>query len=221
MNADSTPSQEAAPILEVMFDGKSVEIPDGCRSIVAIRCYLERLAMEQQRFLWTLEVEGPLLEAASTSGGISRSLRVTAKTTSLNELPSQIILTARFQVAAASSSVESLVGQVLINNIGQARELWWRAAQDLKAPLLTLSTFTATTGHPRHGGASAMRLRRWQLEQLATIMKEVDQVARSKGTMELATVLEQRVLVWLSGLGQLLDLLHATLLAEERLAGSA
>src|ERR1700694_261750 len=44
--------------LEVMLDGKPVVLPAQRRSLAAIRSYLETLALEQQRILFSLRVDG-------------------------------------------------------------------------------------------------------------------------------------------------------------------
>lgn len=64
---------------------------------------------------------------------------------------------------------------VLINEGVGAREFWWRLAPDLKAPLLTLSLVPEFACGPANGRASLTQLRKWQLQQLAGIIREVDE----------------------------------------------
>jgi hypothetical protein len=56
-----------------------------------------------------------------------------------------------------------------------------------------------------------MQLRKWQLQQLAVIIKDVDETCWSPTPMALSSALERRVLPWLDGLRATLDLWHETL----------
>jgi hypothetical protein len=59
-----------------------------------------------------------------------------------------------------------------------------------------------------------MQLRRWQLQQLAGIIREVDQACQAGDPTALSDALEKRVLSWLEGLQESLDLLRNLLLAS-------
>ena len=91
----------------------------------------------------------------------------------------------------------------------------------LKQPLLTLSLLPETVCRPANGSASLMQLRRWQLEQLAGIIREVDQACQMEDSTALSDALEQRVLPWREGLLETLVLLRATLRAAPETAGCA
>ena len=58
-----------------------------------------------------------------------------------------------------------------------ARELWWNLARQLKEPVLTLSLLPDNACGPANGRASLTQLRKWQLEQIAAIIKDVDAVS--------------------------------------------
>jgi len=64
-----------------------------------------------------------------------------------------------------------------------------------------------------------MQLRRWQLEQLAGIIQEVDRACESDDPTALSDALETRVLPWLEGLLDTLALLRFTLRTEPETAG--
>jgi hypothetical protein len=57
-----------------------------------------------------------------------------------------------------------------------------------------------------------MQLRRWQLQQLAGIIREVDRACQADDPTALSDALEDRVLPWLAGLQETLALLRGTLL---------
>ena len=60
-----------------------------------------------------------------------------------------------------------------------------------------------------------MQLRKWQLQQLAAILIEVDEASWSEDSAALSNALEYRVLPWLHGLGTSLELWHDTLSAKQ------
>ena len=68
------------------------------------------------------------------------------------------------------------------------------------------------------GGASISQLRKWQLEQLAMILKDVDAACWSEDLGMLSHALDHRVVPWLEDLQASLELCYETLLAGSRVA---
>jgi hypothetical protein len=198
--------------LEVMLDGQPVGLPPQRRSLTAIRSYLESLALEQQRIIWLFSVDG---DAANSTG---RFLRITCQTIGLDKMPLQLVENAIQQTKTAHAEVHSAVSQVMINEAERGRELWWGLAKGLKQPLLTLSLLPDAVCGPANGSASPMQLRRWQLEQLAGIIQEVDRACETDDPTALSDALETRVLPWLEGLLDTLALLRFTLRTEPETA---
>lgn len=211
MHSDLRRSTKPSARLEVILDGKPVSVPPLRCSLAAIRSYLERMALEQQRILCAFSVDGRSLGIAESMHQVEPFARVEAKTIDLAEVPMQLLQTARVQTSQARERVAAAVATVLINCGRQAREYWWELGRDLKQPLLTLSLMPSTLHIPANGSASLMQLRKWQLEQLATILKEVDETCWSADPMALSNALENRVLPWLDGLSATLDLWYETL----------
>jgi hypothetical protein len=204
--------------LEVILDGQPVCLPSGRRSLTAIRSYLDILALERQRILYSLRIDGepanpgqPLTEEAVFT-------RVEGETIDLEQMPLQLITAALQQTARTREQVQSAVALVLINNVPAAREFWWKLARELTEPLLTLSLLPETICGPANGRASLRQLCKWQLQQLAIILKDVDAVCWSEDPMALSAALENRVLPWLDSLRQSLSLWHETVLAGSRTA---
>jgi len=54
--------------------------------------------------------------------------------------------------------------------------------------------------------ASLTQLRKWQLEQVAAIIRDVDEACDSADTIPLSNALENRVLPWLQSLSELISL---------------
>lgn len=219
MHSDSFDSSSPTTQFEVFLDGQPVVLPTQRRSPSAIRSYLEGLALEQQRILWAFSVDG---EAESSAGLLSapgQFLRVIGQTIGLEQVPLQLVENAIQQTGHAHAEVQAAVTRVMINHAGSAHELWWDLTRGLKQPLLTLSLLPENVFGTANGGTSAMQLRRWQLQQLASVIRDVDQACESDDPTALSDALESRVLPWLENLQESLDLLRHTLLAAHEFAG--
>ena len=197
--------------LQVMLDGQPVVLPAQRRSLAAIRSYLETLAMEQQRILFSFRVDGARINLSAMLPTQKRFARIEAETIDLAHVPLQLIKTALVQTTEARDQVMSAVTVVLINETGWAREHWWNLVRLLKQPFLTLSLMPEGAYKSNEGGASLMQLRNWQLQQLAAILKDVDEACWSDDSAALSNALEYRVLPWLHGLESSLELWHETL----------
>src|SRR5688572_1291473 len=202
--------------VEVKLDGHAVELPTERRSLNAIRSYLETLALEQQRILCSFTVDGAQANLSQSSWSQKSFVRVEGKTVSLDRMPLQSIETAMHQIHEAREQVHSAVVNVLINDGVMAREFWWGLTKDLKSPLLTLSLVPESVCGPANGCASLHQLRKWQLQQLASLIKRVDEACWSEDSSVLSNALENHVLPWLDSLQESLDLWHETVSAGVR-----
>jgi hypothetical protein len=199
--------------IEVLLDGLPVRVPSGRRSPSAIRCYLDTLALARQRILHSFTIDGQPADPGRPLATDGTFRRVEGETFELEQLPLQLIKSAKQQCADARKSLESAIVVVLINYSDVARECWWDLARKLKEPLLTLSLLPEDLRGGSNSVVSFAQLRRWQLEQLADILKDVDKACWSEDTRVLSNVLENRVVPWLNSLSDSLSLLHDTLCA--------
>jgi len=199
--------------IEVFLDGKPVALPPLRYTLAAIRSYLERLALSQQRIICSIFVDGRLLGPDEAISGLEMFARVEARSLDLAQVPLQVLDTARQQTFHAREQVATAVTVVLINTSRQAREQWWNLTRDLKQPLVTLSLMPSNICGPANGSASLLKLRKWQLQQLAAILKKVDESCWSADPLGLSNALESQVLPWLDGLRATLDLWYDTLSA--------
>lgn len=206
--------------LRVTLDGESVPVPAERRSISAIRCYLETLALERQRVLFIFTVDDEPAELSDDNRQDFSGVRVEAESVDLTEMPLRLIETALQQTAAARREVETAISVVLINAGRPAQEIWWDLTRKLKDPLLTLCLLPEGLFGPLNGAASPMQLRRWQLQQLAAILRDVDRVCWTPDPVGLSNALENLVLPWLEALHQSISLLHDTSLAGVRAAAA-
>jgi hypothetical protein len=209
---------ETGDEVEITLDGLPVGLPSGCRSLNAIRCRLETLALERQRILCSLNVDGQPVNLALPLLNQRVFCRVEAGTVALEETPLLLLKKAFQQTERARECVETALTLVLINNGRVAREVWWNLASALKEPVITLSLLPENTCEPFDNRTSLTQLRKWQLEQVAAIIRDVDEACHSEDTIPLSNALENRVLPWLQHLGELISLWHETVLAGSRLA---
>jgi hypothetical protein len=218
MYSDAFDSSSPMGQIEVFLDGQPVALPAQRRSPAAIRSFLEALALEQQRILWSFSIDG---EADSSAGLLSapgQFLRVSGQTIGLEQVPLQLVENAIHQTGHAHAEVQAAVTRVLINEGGSAHELWWNLTKGLKQPLLTVSLLPENICQSVVGVPLAIQLRRWQLQQLAGIIREVDRACDSNDSTGLSDALEKRVLPWLEALQESLDSLRRALLAAHDLA---
>ena len=206
--------------IEITLDGLPVLLSLEYRSLPAIRCHLEALALEKQRILCSLSVDDEPMNLALPLASGKEFRRVEAETIPLEERSLLLLKTALQQADQARECAETAVTLVLINEIQVARELWWNLAKQLKEPVLTLSLLPDSACGPANGRASLTQLRKWQLEQIATIIKDVNAVCHAEDTLPLSNALENRVLPWLQNLTELIILWHETAQVGSRLGMS-
>ena len=200
----------------VTLDSETVALPAGRNSLNAIRSYLESLALAGQRVLAVFAVDGCPVNLSLPLVDQRAFCRIDAETIPLEELPLLLLTTAGQQVDRARESVEAALTLVLINNRSTARELWWKIACQLKEPVLTLSLMPENLCQ-LCCGTTFHKLRRWQLEQIAVIVRKVDAACDSKDNIQLSDALEKLVLPWLQNLGEHIRLWHDATLAGARL----
>jgi len=212
MSPELHDSPQTGADLTVILDGRPVGVPAQRRSLAAIRAYLETLALEQQRIVFSFRVDGARVNLSAMLPIQTRFAKIEAETIDLAQVPLQLIKTAMLQTAEAQNQVICAITLVLINQPGWAREHWWNLVRGLTQPILTLSLIpecASCAANPN--GASLTQLRKWQLQQLGAILKEVDESCWSEEPGDLSNALEGRVLPCLHGLQTSLELWHETL----------
>jgi len=221
MRQNSFNTPETRDVIEVTLDGLPVGLPSERRSLGAIRCHLEALALEKQRILYSLSVDGQPVNLALPLLGQGIFCRVEAGTVALEETSLLLLKKAFQQTDYAQECVETALTLVLINDGQVAHEVWWNLALVLKEPVLTLSLLPDNVCGTPDGHTSPTQLRKWQLEQIAAIIRDVDEACHSQDTIPLSNALENRVLPWLQNLSELISLWHETVLAGSRLGISS
>jgi hypothetical protein len=221
MHKNSFDAPETRDEIEVILDGLAVELPSGHRSLNAIRCHLETLALERHRILYSLSVDGQPANLALPLLDQRIFCRVEAGTVALEETALLLLKKAFQQTDLARECVETALTLVLINDGRVAHEVWWNLASVLKEPVITLSLLPENTCEPFDNRTPLAQLRKWQLEQIAAIIRDVNEACHSEDPIPLSNALENRVLPWLQSLSELISLWHETVLAGSRLGISS
>jgi hypothetical protein len=199
----------------VTLDCEPLPLPTGRRSLNSIRCYLESIALANQRILGEFLVDGCPVDHSLALDPVPFH-RVDAWTIPLSDQPLVLLATAGQQTSRARAAVENALTLVLINPPSTARELWWQVASQLKEPVLTLNLMPEPLCR-LWCGASFQKLRQWQLEQIAQIVRGVDEACDARDNLRLSDALENLVLPWLDRLAEHIRLWHAAALAGARL----
>lgn len=208
-----------APItMEVLLDGQRVKIPENRRSINAIKTYLETLVLERERVLCSFIVAGHREDFSRSTGSTAKfaCCRIEAQSFGLSDMPLRMLHTALQETIQLRVKAGDVVALAIINEAGVAREIWWELAGRLKEPLLTLALLPETTYQTPAGSASLLQMRKWQLQQLALLLRDVDELSWQADSTKLSDAIENIVLPWLGKLHQLILLWFETMLAGTR-----
>jgi len=203
--------------ITISLDGILVEVPSEHNSLNSIHCHLEMLALEKRRVLCSLNIDGCVASLSLPLPRLIKFSRIEAESIELDENILLLLKTALQQTQSVRDNVEAAVTLVLINDGKVARELWWNLARQIKDPVLTLSLLPDHLCGPASGGASLKQLRKWQLEQIAVIIRDVGAVSNTGSPIQISDALENRVLPWLIKMSELIQLWHETALAGSRL----
>jgi len=211
----SDPNSTQSPV-EVLLDGLPVRLPFERRSLSGICTHLDSVALGRQRVLTSLEVDGEPVNLAGPLPPNRPFASIQCKSINLEQLPIHLVEAALEQIQRAREQIHAAVVFLLLNDGCAATEFCWQLARRLKAPVLTLSLLPDAIHGTADGSASLTQLRKWQLEQIAAIIAEVNEGCWSKDQRILFNALENRALPWLNHLHNALTLLHETLEAGVR-----
>jgi hypothetical protein len=215
MNYRNSGTLKSAGEILVTLDRATVVLPPGRHTLNSIRSFLEAQALASQRVLGEFLVDGHGVDLALP---LDRPAfrRVDAITVPLTDLPLLLLTTAAQQVSRAHAAAQEALTLVLINPPFIARELWWKIAGQLKDPVLTLSLMPENLCQ-LWCDTNFQKIRLWQLEQIAMIVRRVDEACDSQDNLQLSDALEKSVMPWLEKLGEHVRLWHEAALAGMRL----
>lgn len=173
--------------------------------------------MEQQRVICAMTIDGHAINLSQPLNNLETFYRIDAETAALEDHELMVLRTALQQTDYAREYVETALTLVLINEMSVVKELWWNLGLQLKQPILTLSLLPAELAGAVRAGVPLKKLRKWQLEQVASIIREVDLSCSTGDTVQVSDAMENRVLPWLCRMQELIRLWLETAMAASRL----
>ena len=204
-------NQSSPETIQITLDGQSIALPQECkRSLRDIFSYLEQLAVQQDRILASVSVDGTTVAAPCLQSPSQTFQQIEANSISLNDLGSHVLLVARDQVQQLLSRVEAIQMLVLINDWPVAQQLWCDLVPDFKTPMLELSFLQELWGERLSATKIGDKSLAQHWDQIGRIQAEVELVlTRRQDILDFSDILEKRLLPWLklllSFLNQLQD----------------
>ena len=187
----------------VTLDGQSVKPPEWvCGSVPALQAYLEGVAAQNDRVLWSLHVDGAKI---CLSRSLAPAIRqVQASTISLDEFCQHLVASGQAKVKALQEAIESAVLTVVINDWSAARQLWRQWQPLLREPLYALDTVRELVQSRVPASVPSSLLTR-RIDEIGNINAQVESLFlefssrddATEGLVEFSEILEQRLIPWL------------------------
>ena len=191
--------------LRVELDGQSVELPRQMEnSLVAIRAYLEFLALQQRRVLSGFLVDGMEVQQICGEAPTNGYRLIRADSISFEQLSRRLIGTACRQVRFLASQLEEATLRVLISDHGQILARWQEWLPQFRSPLVSLGFLRELWGDRvddlHLGGISLVS----HLDLLNPALSRVDSVLldsqydwQPDDAIALSAILEDDLVPWL------------------------
>ena len=193
------------PVL-VTLDGKTLEVPQHVQdSLPAIRSYLELMALEQQRVVSVLSVDGQLVNLQCPRLEPAHFHRIQAQTISFTDLSRQLIATAHAQVRLLQTRVEAAAMQVLINDWPAVNRLWQEWVPEFMSPVLIIKSLRELCGVRLDELSIEDQQLSDHLAQFSPMWEHIERIFEQQDTIELSNALEQRLGPWLDRLAVFLE----------------
>jgi hypothetical protein len=181
--------------IEVLIDGKRLEIPDASRkSWPAIRTYLEMWALNQGRVVSFFTLEGVVIHIQKDEVEFKTVERVQADTITFNDLSQQLLSAACERIKQLKARVETAAVRVLINDWPAVETLWNEWAAEFKSPILIVNFLRDLCGKRLDELGFEGQSLAQHLALFDPIWNEVSAVYGRRDTLELSNVLEYRYL---------------------------
>lgn len=206
------PGSEGEPqVVQVTVDGRPVTLPADVQPTLGGLCsYLEQLALQQERVLISIRVDGV---AASSIGSVDASIRprwLDVTTASLAEFSYDLMGLAHEQCEVLSRRVRDTALRVLINEWPIAERLWGELVPDLRSPLTVISFCEEIRlRHAREAGPRRSGLRA-HLREFSGLWRRLTQCFERKDSEKFFDMLDQELAPWYDQLAKLLRSKHST-----------
>ncbi len=183
------------------MDGKPLKLPDHIKgSLMAIRAYLESLALQKGRVVSFFTVDGLIINLCDEPIETKGLTRVNADTIGFDELTQQLISAACERLKYLHVTVESAITHVLINDWPEVQKLWESWRPDFKSPILVVNFLRELCGVRLDELSCCNATLAQHLTFFNSIIDEVEAVVVAKNTLEFSNFLEERYAPWLQQL---------------------
>lgn len=192
-------------LLRVELDGQAVALPrQMANSLVAIRAYLEFLALQQRRVLSGLLVDGVDVRQVAADAPPNGYRHVCADSVSFEQLSQRLIDTACRQVRYLAGQLEEAALRVLISDHRQILAKWEEWLPLFRSPLVSLGFLRELWGdcvdEVHVGGIPLVS----HLDQLNPALSRVDAVLLetqgdwlAEDAVALSGIMEEELIPWL------------------------
>lgn len=201
----SLETQPAKPLMRVELDGQNIDLPAQMESsLVAVRAYLEFLALQQRRVLSGFVVDGVEVRQIQKDAPAGGYRHVCADTITFEQLSQRLIDTACRQLEYLSARIEDAALRIVISERHQILARWREWQPQFRTPLVSLGFLRELWGQDVDaimvGGCSLAE----HLEELTPLLCQVDAVflATEHGWVDedaigLSIVFEEHLAPWL------------------------
>jgi len=190
--------------IRVKLDGHSVELPEEMEgSLVAIRAYLEFLALQKRRVLSGFVVDG--IDLRQINDSVAEDFEtVHADTITFEQLSNRLVDTACRQLHRLSEELSDAVLQVMINDRGALVRQWKIWMPQFRNPLISLGFLRELWGESVEDVKVGGHTLASHLEDLNPLLCEVDAIflATEHGWIDedalaLSAIFEEQLVPWL------------------------
>jgi len=196
--------KEKFPRVRVELDGASVALPEQMdSSLVAIRAYLEFLALQKRRVLSGFVVDGIDVRQLGTNFGDGFQ-SIQADTITFEQLSSRLVDTACRQLHNLSETMNNAVLRVLITDRQPIHQQWKAWVPQIRNPLVSLGFLRELWGSQVDdvtiGGLALTR----HIDDLNPLLREMDAIFLTtepewvdEDAMAVSAMLEDQLVPWL------------------------
>lgn len=203
---------KSQPARRVMLDGEPVAVPDDVEaSLVAIRAYLEFIALQRRRVVNTMWVDGVEIETPDEMEYAGPFTQIEADTITFQELSRRLITTALGELEGLTNLVQSASLRILISTRVEVCRQWQTWLPQFRTPLVSLGFLRELWGDRVEGVTLGKRTLGGHIDSLNLILCEVDAILLSgDGEWEiddlvtLSCVLDERLIPWLEKMKEFL-----------------
>lgn len=208
MTKGSCDLHKKQPAMRVELDGQEIDLPRQMEaSLVAIRAYLEFLALQKRRVLSGFVVDGVDVCHIGLDAPIGSYEHITADTITFEQLSMRLVETACRQLQQLAERVEEATLRVVISERHQIQAEWQEWQPQFRTPLVSLGFLRELWGESVDsvmvGGVSLAG----HLDELNLMLRQVDAVflATEHGWVDedaiaLSTIFEECLVPWLKTL---------------------